>query len=288
MTKSNKANAKAPTNTANFEIGDRVIAKTAATNQEEAAGTITNKSQSGWLIITLDEPDRFTGCKEGKMSARASSLKPLTEGTAPVTKTAAGTPAPAPKSKAKEKAPKAPKVPESGLCPECGEDSIEYASGEAICSECGWEGEIDDEPEETEASKMAEALKKAREHYTKDKRPDGSATAHNGDLIAKELRWYEPLEVCELADRCLLCAPGYHAERYASLNPGQKRMNSGNRIRAAYRKATEDGDEVVLARINKALNLTDTPDDSDLDSNALASIEDRGPEGIDDLRPAGE
>jgi len=242
MTKSTKATKNAPTSTASFEIGNRVIATTAATNQTPAAGTITNKSSTGWLIVTLDSPDQFSGCKGGILSARASSLKLEANEAGKLVAPATPAPVAAADKKETKKEPKAArKIPDE--CPECGSGELES-----------------DEEGEKEESKMAGALRKARAHYTKDVRPDGSATAHNGDLIAKELRWYEPLEVCELADRCLLCAPGYHADRYADLNPGQKRMNSGNRIRAAYRKATEDNDSVVLARINKALQLAILPD----------------------------
>lgn len=147
--------------------------------------------------------------------------------------------------------------------------------------------ESDDESDEVEealeeaseaASRMAEALRKARQHYVKARRPSGAATAHNGDTIAKELLDYEPLEVAALADRCLALPKGTHAARYDGLNPGQIRMNSGNRIRGAWKRAEKDGDLDTLARIKFVLGL-------DADEEQLASIEDRGPESLEDLQP---
>jgi hypothetical protein len=79
---------------------------------------------------------------------------------------------------------------------------------------------------------MAQALREARVRYVKTKRPEGSASMDCGDLLARTLRDLEPLEVAALADKVLGEAPGYHAGKYDHLNPGQIRMNSGNRIRS--------------------------------------------------------
>ena len=57
-------------------------------------------------------------------------------------------------------------------------------------------------------------------------------------------------------------------------------MNAGNRIRSAYAK----GDDEVKARIAHVLGL----DEPEQDSEELASIEDRGPEGLSDLQPVEE
>jgi hypothetical protein len=117
--------------------------------------------------------------------------------------------------------------------------------------------EAEEEEEEAASSRMAEALRKARTRYVKTHRPSGAATAHNGDTIAKELLDYEPLEVAEIADRCLKLPKGTHAERYAGLNNGQIRMNSGNRIRGAWKKAERDGDTDTIAHILFILGLDD-------------------------------
>lgn len=117
-----------------------------------------------------------------------------------------------------------------------------------------------DDPE-TAASKMAAALKAARVRYTKTHRPDGTPSADCADLIAKELRDLEPLEVAALADRCLQVAKGTHEAKYGHLNPGQIRMNSGNRIRAAWKTAHEDGDEATIKHLMFVLGLDGDDDE---------------------------
>lgn len=244
-----------------YSIGDRVIAQTAATKQEPATGTITAISQSGWYIVTLDAPDAYTGCKDGKLSARISSLKPLAQSAAAETSslmgqlTAANNPEPKAKPAPAKAAPKAPKAdPEPHVCPECGADALEYLGGlGAECAECGWTGEAPEDEEH--ATRMAEALRKARARYTKDKRPDGSATAHCNDAIAQELRDLEPLEVADLADKVLQQPTGFHRAKYGSLNNGQIRMNSGNRIRGYWKAINEDANEAEIARVGRLLNL---------------------------------
>ena len=135
------------------------------------------------------------------------------------------------------------------------------------------EGSVEDALDEAEehASKMAEALRKARARYVKTTRPNGAATAHNGDVIAKELRDYEPEDVCKLADRIFALPIGTHLAKYEHLNNGQKRMNAGNRIRGAWRKQE---DKEVCDRIATLLGLNDGEDDnSDLpDGTDLAEM----------------
>jgi len=114
---------------------------------------------------------------------------------------------------------------------------------------------------------MAAALAKARVHYVKCKRPNGSATAHNGDGIAKALRDYEPQEVADLADRCLLLPIGTHFLKYGHLNNGQIRMNSGNRIRATFTKALKEQDAVVLKHIANVLGLDGADEEQDEEQN---------------------
>ena len=202
-----------------FNEGDRVTVTTAATGGEPASGTIY-RIHNGWHMIELDDAEEFAGAKNGIVSARASSLEPLDE---------------------------------------CDEDETGYGDAEDNSpeGEPGDEEGIDDEePEEDgDASKMAKALREARQHYTKALRPDGTPTAHSNDLIARVLLESEPLEVCSFADYICEEPQGYHAERYATLNNGQKRMNAGNKIRSHWRKAVELGDKTTMALIMGVLGL---------------------------------
>jgi len=114
------------------------------------------------------------------------------------------------------------------------------------------DGDDDDDvlvAEESAGCRMAEQLKAARVRYAKTKRPSGAASADNADAIAKALRDFEPLEVCEIADKVFKLPIGSHEAKYSSLNPGQKRMNSGNRIRGLWRKLWIADDKLEIARV---------------------------------------
>ena len=256
--------------TVKFAIGDRVIAKTAATLQELATGTVVDISKTGWFIIELDDTNAsdVLANTKGKISARQSSLTPmLPPATAPAPASAPatpatgdGTPAPAPR---RASATPARAIPDT--CPECESGELEAETDEegntTVSCTCGWEETIP-APERTE-SEMSKALRKAREHYEKTKRPDGTRSADNGDAIAKELRDYEPQEVAELADKVLKAPKGTHFAKYQHLNNGQIRMNSGNRIRAEWKRANEEGDEAAILHIAKLLNLVEVDDDEE-------------------------
>lgn len=211
-----------------FAINDRVFVQTAATLQTRATGTVVDISKSGWFIVQLDDTNSeavLTNTK-GKVSARASSLAPLTE--APKT----DSPAPADKGQSTEGNDQQADDPEALPLPK------------------------DEQP-------MAKALRLARQRYEKTKRPDGSRSADNGDPVARELRDYEPLEVADLADKVFKVPAGTHRAKYAHLNPGQIRMNSGNRIRHEWKRANEEGDETAILHVAKLLNLVEVDDDEE-------------------------
>ncbi len=211
-----------------FQIGDRVSVTLPQTGEVPASGTV-QKAANGWFVILLDQPECFPLSKAGIVSARKDRMAAL----APV------------ESQQDE-----------------GEDTDTDDAGET--------DEVEEalEEAETAASKMAEALRKARVHYQKTRRPQGAASADCADLIAKELRDYEPLEVAGLADRCFDLPKGFHAERYAHLNMGQIRMNSGNKIRAAYKK----GDDAIRARIAFVLGLDQDEHDDQPDGTDVAEM----------------
>jgi hypothetical protein len=119
----------------------------------------------------------------------------------------------------------------------------------------------DEAEAETTSSKMADALRKARPRYTSYTRPLGGKSLDCGDKIAQTLRDLEPEEVCDLADKVLQLPTGYHLAKYAGLNPGQKRMNSGNKIRSCFKKAIVADDHDEIARLELVFGWTDGSDD---------------------------
>ena len=130
--------------------------------------------------------------------------------------------------------------------------------------------DLDDEDLDEEAGcSMAEQLRKARVRYVKTKRPSGAGSMDNGDMIAKNLRDFEPGGVMAIADRVCEEHDGFHATKYDGLNPGQKRMNSGNKIRARWLKAWKADDKAEIARIAAIVGVV-LPDDFGIEEEVAA------------------
>ncbi len=193
-----------------FSVGDHVVATTGATDNCPATGIICNVGK-GWFVITLDQPEAFPAVKSGKISARAGSMAIYEPKAEPIV-------------------------------------SIEDEDRDEDDDREDDHG-ADVDLEETAGCRMSEQLKKARARYAKTKRPAGSASADCADAIAKALRDFEPVEVCEIADKVFKLPVGSHEAKYSSLNPGQKRMNSGNRIRGLWRKLWIADDKLGIARV---------------------------------------
>lgn len=84
---------------------------------------------------------------------------------------------------------------------------------------------------------MAEKLRKARqERYVLGVSPTGAKSANCGDALAQILEGMNAEQVCELADEFTPLEKGDHATKYANLNPGARRMNAGNKLRAALKR----------------------------------------------------
>lgn len=258
----NKAAKASPTNL--FAIGDKVLASMPSLSEDNLGGTIEAITQTGWIKVRLDLPLDKVGVKDGCISCRTRSL---------IAKPADWTPAD-PINENLDDANgeffqgnrEAPPVYEDG--PETAEHFATMTEGEQTSEEA-------EEKPLTAQERMAKALREARTHYTHCKRPNGTATAHNGDDIAKALRDYEPTEVADLADKCLGVPVGTHFLKYGHLNNGQIRMNSGNRIRATYAKALKDQDAETIKRICHVLGLDDEEPDYTDDEAEQASMEDR-------------
>lgn len=96
--------------------------------------------------------------------------------------------------------------------------------------------EEEDGEEEDEEGKMSETLRKYRAGYAKTTSYSGNHSLDNGDEVAELMRGMSPQEACALADKAFGEAEFHHWEKWQHLNPGSRRMNAGNRIRAAFRR----------------------------------------------------
>lgn len=92
------------------------------------------------------------------------------------------------------------------------------------------------EAAEEHSSAMSNTLQKYRPDYVKTTSYSGSASLDNGDDVAALLRGLSPDETCAVADAAFNLPEFSHWERWQHLNPGSRRMNAGNRIRAAVRR----------------------------------------------------
>lgn len=93
--------------------------------------------------------------------------------------------------------------------------------------------------------KMQDQLKKFRGGYKAYQRPTGSLSLDNADNIATLLRPLEPQRVMRVAETLL----DVDLSRYNGLNPGQIRMNSGNRLRGAFKR-----EEFTLKELKATIN----------------------------------
>lgn len=105
-----------------------------------------------------------------------------------------------------------------------------------------------DATENTTPATMAQHLRKYRAKYVKTHGYNKQGSLDNGDNVAKLLRSLEPARVVALAEVVLGKKTGELAERYANLNLGQKRMNSGNLIRNAVKRG-----DTTAAKIKAAI-----------------------------------
>lgn len=101
---------------------------------------------------------------------------------------------------------------------------------------------------ETEAHQMSSQLAKYRASYKTGLTASGAKSLHNGDDLASFLEMKTPEQVCSLADWACDEVLGFHEGKYAKLNPGQQRMNAGNKLRARLKKGEFTMDEIRNAK----------------------------------------
>ena len=87
---------------------------------------------------------------------------------------------------------------------------------------------------------MSETLLRYRQRYEATTAYSGRSSLHNGDPIAEHFAGMSPLEVMQEAENLLGLDNGELVARYENLNPGQQRMNAGNRVRAAIKRGDLD------------------------------------------------
>jgi hypothetical protein len=142
-------------------------------------------------------------------------------------------------------------------------EKTEFTLQEALDEEARLKAEEgDDEPDEEEEpdddeggqSNLARTMKRYRAGYQDAVKVHTNGTTTKtkikGDELSRLLLDREPREVVFLAERALKLIPGTLVDKYAGLNPGQKRMNSGNRLRAAIKRGDLTLDD-VLAVLHK-------------------------------------
>ncbi len=207
-----------------FSLGDRVTVTTAATDQCAATGFVSSIT-AGWYIITLDVPDVFPKAKDGKVSARANSMTLLPA--------AVVTSKPAP----------------AAIAPSARKSSAKEYDDDEKDQDDDDKDQDDEDDQDEGGNQMARQLAAARVRYSKTKRPNGSASADCADSIARALRDYEPLEVAQLCDKVFNLPANTTSMKYDHLNNGQIRMNSGNRIRAYWKKLWEADNRTEIARV---------------------------------------
>ena len=91
-------------------------------------------------------------------------------------------------------------------------------------------------------------LKAYRQNYKKCHTAAGDPSLNNGDELAQYLEGKDHIEVCRIADSLTPNKDGEsHMMRYQKLNNGSKRMNAGNKIRAALKRESITIEEVKAA-----------------------------------------
>lgn len=103
--------------------------------------------------------------------------------------------------------------------------------------------EADGTPKRSKAQQLAQ-YKAGYETY---QQASGNLSMDNGDDVALILRGASPEVVMRAAEKLKGLEPGTLATRYADRNPGAKRMNSGNMIRAFVRR------EGTVEQVRKAI-----------------------------------
>lgn len=112
------------------------------------------------------------------------------------------------------------------------------ASAELVEALAGPNTEPKPEEQEQEAQPktMSTTLRKYAVGYQPTIAYSGRVSKNKGDEISTVLAGRSPEDVLRIAEVLLGLEDGELQARYEKLNPGQRRMNGGNRIRAAIKR----------------------------------------------------
>lgn len=85
---------------------------------------------------------------------------------------------------------------------------------------------------------MSKLLSQHRPSYKLGLTAGGRKSLNNGDAVAVALDTLDADDVCSLADQLLGAPDGWssHADKWAHLNRGHRRMCAGNKLRAAVKR----------------------------------------------------
>lgn len=111
------------------------------------------------------------------------------------------------------------------------------------------EAEAKKEDEEETPRGMASTLSKYRAGYADAVSSNGRKSKKCGDEVSNLLEARTPRDVLIAAEILLGLEENELVARYAKLNPGQQRMNGGNRIRAAIKRG-----DVTIDDLTKVLH----------------------------------
>lgn len=92
---------------------------------------------------------------------------------------------------------------------------------------------------------MAATLRKHRTKYQATVSYTNRASLNNGDDVASLMAGRSPEDVIAIAERFLGLDAGELTLRYGHLNPGQRRMNAGNRIRGAIKRGDKTATDLA-------------------------------------------
>jgi len=109
------------------------------------------------------------------------------------------------------------------------------------------EQELDEEDEEDNRQTMSQTLKKYSQMYVKAQSYSGRKSLVSDNDLSAALAGLDPATVIHFAEKILGFPEGELLTKYAHLNPGQKRMTAGNRLRAAIKRGDLTEEDVIQA-----------------------------------------